>query len=337
MLSFSVIIPVHNAELSITACIESCLHQSGFEVEILCIDDASTDGSVGLIGSLMQNHREIRLIRHTENLGPCESRIDGMRLARKDYILFLDADDALEKDAFTTIAAHSSNGSIELLKFGYTETPSGRKVFSKKIENPSDRIRAYLSSSDRLSPEVWTKAYSKELVARVLQAIEPCRAYLAEDVYISVVFAHQCRSGAFIDKALVRYSTASGGTAIKNASESVLERCLSSYKHVIQALSRYFNKHAPEFSPLVKDFERSCIADFFHNRIGRGNTGKDENRTLISRLDDYFARDSLASYFTDIQLESENYGYWFNKKLSFAGKLKRSAQYMRTLFSGDFA
>ena len=66
MISFSIIIPVHNAAPFIKGSIESCLVESEFQVEVLCIDDASTDGSVEIIEALMHVHQQIQLIRHTK-------------------------------------------------------------------------------------------------------------------------------------------------------------------------------------------------------------------------------------------------------------------------------
>ena len=219
-----------------------------------------------------------------------------------------------------------------MLKFGYTEYPSGKSILSNKIENRSDRIRAYLSSSDRLSPEVWTKAYSIDLVRRVLNVLAPCPAFISEDVYLSVVFAHQCITDSFIDKTLIRYNTGSGGTARKNVSEKSLERSLNSYKAVIAALEKYFKLFAPEFIHLLHDYEVSCISDFIHNRIGKGNTGKAENRSLLANMDAYFSRDSLVSYFSSIQLESEAYRYWFKKCMSLLARVKRLFKYAKYLF-----
>lgn len=90
-MDLSVIIPVYNAGALINRCLDSVFSQQGkYEIEVICIDDGSTDNSVELIKS--RNEKNITLLRQ-ENAGPAVARNKGMQAATGKYMAYLDADD----------------------------------------------------------------------------------------------------------------------------------------------------------------------------------------------------------------------------------------------------
>ena len=90
-MDLSVIIPVYNAALLIDRCIDSIIAQQGnYNVEIICVDDGSTDNSVELIKS--RKEQNITLLQQ-ENAGPAKARNKGMHVAKGRYMAYLDADD----------------------------------------------------------------------------------------------------------------------------------------------------------------------------------------------------------------------------------------------------
>ncbi len=92
----SVVIPLYNKETSIAQSLNSILSQSYQNFEVVIVDDGSTDSSVSIVEAM--NDSRIRLIRQ-ENGGPSKARNEGVKIAKGDWILFLDADDELLPDA----------------------------------------------------------------------------------------------------------------------------------------------------------------------------------------------------------------------------------------------
>lgn len=90
----SVIIPVFNAEKYIAQCLRSVQEQDVEDLEVICVDDGSTDGSAAMVEELAARDPRIRLIRQ-ENRSAGAARNHGMRYARGKYLHFMDADDAL--------------------------------------------------------------------------------------------------------------------------------------------------------------------------------------------------------------------------------------------------
>jgi len=101
-LGLSVIIPVYNVSEYIVECIQSIIKEDpeGSFLELIIINDCSTDDSIQKIQSYIQHHDFIRLIQHKENKGLGESRNTGMRLATKSHITFIDSDDHIQSGTY---------------------------------------------------------------------------------------------------------------------------------------------------------------------------------------------------------------------------------------------
>ena len=89
----SVIIPVYNAERSLRTCLASVLGQTLRSLEVICIDDGSTDGSFSLMKSVAEADRRLKVVRQG-NAGAGPARNAGLRMVHGEYVAFMDADDA---------------------------------------------------------------------------------------------------------------------------------------------------------------------------------------------------------------------------------------------------
>ena len=88
----SIIVPVYNVESYLAQCLDSLIEQTLTDIEILCLDDGSTDGSPELLDAYAAKDARIRAL-YRENCGVAETRNVGVGLARGEYILFVDSDD----------------------------------------------------------------------------------------------------------------------------------------------------------------------------------------------------------------------------------------------------
>lgn len=99
----SVIIPMYNAEKYIEQAIDSVLDQTFKDVEVIVINDCSTDGSLELVRSRYENNPRVRLLHNRINRGVAKTRNIGMRAANGKYIALLDADDAYLPNMLETL------------------------------------------------------------------------------------------------------------------------------------------------------------------------------------------------------------------------------------------
>ena len=113
----SVIIPVYNVEKYLDACLNSVLSQTMQGIEIICVDDGSTDSSPAILDRYAARHDNLRLLRK-ENGGQSAARNDALRIARGEYILFVDSDDELTgADSIARMCARADETRSDLLIF----------------------------------------------------------------------------------------------------------------------------------------------------------------------------------------------------------------------------
>lgn len=98
-MKLSVVIPVYNVESSLERCVASVLSQRGVDMEVVLVDDGSTDGSLALCRKLMTTDSRVRLIAKA-NGGLSSARNAGVEVACGDYITFVDSDDYLSDGVF---------------------------------------------------------------------------------------------------------------------------------------------------------------------------------------------------------------------------------------------
>ncbi|MGH7124252.1 MAG: glycosyltransferase family 2 protein, partial [Stellaceae bacterium] len=102
----TVVIPCFNAARVLPAAVESVLAQGDVGVEILLVDDCSTDETPAIARSLASRHANITVLAHAANAGPGPARNTGLRHARSDFVCFLDADDAYLPGFFGAALRH---------------------------------------------------------------------------------------------------------------------------------------------------------------------------------------------------------------------------------------
>jgi len=112
----SIVIPVFNKVRFLEECVQSAIAQRGVGVEVICIDDASTDGSADLLDDLCRGRAGVRLARNAQNLGPGAARNRGISLATGEFVRFLDADDLLPPDSSAVLYESAIRHSADLVR-----------------------------------------------------------------------------------------------------------------------------------------------------------------------------------------------------------------------------
>ena len=120
MLRFSIVIPVYNAERTLSECLDSASGQTFTEIEIICVNDGSSDDSKSILDRHSRKDTRIRVIDQ-ENSGPSRARNTGIEAATGDFLIFLDSDDMLESTACERISKTIDNdATIDAVVFGWS-------------------------------------------------------------------------------------------------------------------------------------------------------------------------------------------------------------------------
>ena len=129
MKKVSVIIPMFNSEKYIVECLNSVINQTYHNLEIIVIDDCSTDNSINLVNSLKD--KRINLIKMKKNSGVSKARNKGVNKATGDYICFLDSDDVWNLDKITKQVSFIEQNNYEFIYSSYTIHNSKKDKFVK--------------------------------------------------------------------------------------------------------------------------------------------------------------------------------------------------------------
>ncbi|MEY8216238.1 MAG: glycosyltransferase family A protein, partial [Colwellia sp.] len=91
----SIVIPVYNASEYIAETLDSAISQTYKSIEIICVDDCSTDNSAEIITNYIKKYSQIKYVKNNENMGACVTRNKGIEIAKGEFILPFDADDMI--------------------------------------------------------------------------------------------------------------------------------------------------------------------------------------------------------------------------------------------------
>lgn len=161
MKKISIIVPIYNEEENLRKCIESLINQTYKELEIILINDGSTDKSKEIIESF----KDKRIVAiHKKNTGISDTRNIGIGKSTGDYIMFVDSDDYLELNCIERLIETAEKENSEIVMFNYyLETPSKRiEIKLPKIEARNLKEDKDLLTKIHLGP--CTKIFKSELI-----------------------------------------------------------------------------------------------------------------------------------------------------------------------------
>jgi len=128
----SVIIPVYNAEKFLHKSIESVINQSYKDIELILVNDGSTDGSEMICNNYAVADKRIKLVSQ-KNSGPAAARNTGIRYATGDLAFFLDADDLIEKNALEILAEKYNQYQPDLVMANFSKLENNGKIIKQSV------------------------------------------------------------------------------------------------------------------------------------------------------------------------------------------------------------
>lgn len=116
MYKISVIIPIYNTEKYLAKCLDSICNQTLSDVEIICINDCSTDNSLGFLEQYAKNDKRIKIINFEQNKGVSAARNSGIEIAQGEFIGFIDSDDYIDLDFFENLYNKAKETCADVVK-----------------------------------------------------------------------------------------------------------------------------------------------------------------------------------------------------------------------------
>lgn len=180
----SIIMPVYNAEKFLDISIPSVLNQDYKDIELILINNGSTDKSLELCKKYSQSDGRVVLI-NLDHKGIASARNAGLKAAKGEYITFVDSDDWIEKDIYTYLINILDKSDVDFAECGHYN------VFDDGIEYKQEKIEVYCDRKEALNSFVdvygtvtwllWDKVYRREIAKNIVFGTE-----LAEDMLFNL-------------------------------------------------------------------------------------------------------------------------------------------------------
>lgn len=199
----NIVIPVYNIESYIGNCLNSLINQTYSNIEIICIDDGSSDGSAGIIKAMAAKDARIKYF-FQENSGVSAARNFGLHKATGDYITFVDGDDYLHNRAIELFVDCALKTGADMVFADYVETSSldhAMPTLSEPVYKEFSFTGQSIEREDLLKP-VWAKLI-KSSVAKSQQFNR--EYYICEDVNYTVKLINESKNIYFINEGLYYY------------------------------------------------------------------------------------------------------------------------------------
>lgn len=212
----SIIIPVYNAEPYLEDCLDSVLGQTHEDIQVILVDDASTDGSLAVCRRYAELDRRIVLLENGTNVGQVGSYKRGFQESAGSYIGFVDSDDWIEPDMYETLLRAIEQTGADVSVCGlWQELPGGNRSVEKPFETGligGEALRRSLydvhASGNDLLPSIGlyrcNKLFKKSLVASNIQYADPL-VRVFEDNNLVIPILADCEILATVDKPLYHY------------------------------------------------------------------------------------------------------------------------------------
>lgn len=254
----SIVIPIYNAEKYLHQTISSCTDQTLKDIEIICVNDCSTDKSKQIIEEFAKGDPRVRLVDHEKNLGVGLARKSGIVLTTGTYIMFLDADDYLAYDACKIAYQSILKQETDILQFG-TEVFATAKVSKDELGGVRNLLRPHdgvlrcekqgelnklCFEKELFGYTLWNKIYAGEIVRKVVNYYAEERFNLAEDLYMFYLIAMFSRSYSSIADELYCYRFGAGITGGKRITNRTIENWIKE-----GLIHKYLQEFSASFDP----------------------------------------------------------------------------------------
>jgi len=254
----SIIIPVYNAEKTLSYCLNSILEQTYKNFEIILINDGSVDKSLKIISEYKSKHPEVIRTFSQRNLGVATARNNGIKYAKGKYLFFIDNDDYIEKDYIELFTKEIEKTKVDLVIGGFKRVSTEGKVIYKRIPQNTEWSKYMF-----LTP--WARIYKRK--ALIDNDIKFLKMNIGEDVYINILSYIKLKVSIFD---YVGYNWVNNRTSVSNT----LHKGFNKKVEIIEMLEAIHNVTEKNALPEKKQtlieyfFTKTCI--FYILYSGKG-------------------------------------------------------------------
>lgn len=222
-MQISVVIPVYNTSSYLARCIDSIFEQDLKDVELIFIDDYSTDNSFEVLNQCLKGRESenLTIVKNPKNLGSGETRNKGISLAKGDYVIFVDSDDYVTSDYFQVLK-NAIESRPDIVVFDMTEIWSNKTVL-KHVNLPDSPLESVeLLLLNKMHNSLCNKMFKRSMFLkhdiRITKGLS-----MFEDKSICFKLFYYAKSQLYIDKSLYFYDRSRENSLTKVFKESNIQ------------------------------------------------------------------------------------------------------------------
>ena len=214
----SVIMPIYNTEKYLVQCLESVINQTLKEIEIVCVNDGSTDGSLEILSKYQKKDKRIKII-NKQNTGYGDSMNEGIREANGEYIGIVEPDDFVQHDMFEKLYKVAKRKNVDIVKSNYIEFDETSekfvqicpevKLYNKRLNKTDSRIFKAVMNT-------WTGIYKKSFLIenQILHNTSPGASFQDTGFWFQTMA--MANSVWFVNKAFYHHRMDNPNSSINN-------------------------------------------------------------------------------------------------------------------------
>ena len=242
----SIIVPIYNVERYLSLCLDSCIKQTLYDIEIICVNDGSTDNSLAIAEEFAKIDNRIRIISKP-NGGLSSARNTGLDNATGKLIIFLDSDDYIARNACERIWCESLEAPTDIIVFGTEIIPTTPRASQWHYDVLHVRTHRYFGFEPKVlfnepsaKPFVWRQAYSKEFIDKHNLRFDNNTKYGEDMVFQLEAFPHGTNFSFIADKLYV-YRWCRKGSLMASFRYDIDER-MDRHFEIIETISDYWKE-----------------------------------------------------------------------------------------------
>lgn len=265
MCKVSVLIPIYNVEKYLRQCLDSVVNQTLKDIEIICINDGSTDSSLQIINEYTDRGSRIKVI-NKENTGYGHSMNQGLKLAQGDYIGIVESDDFADLNMFETLYRTAQGVGAEVVKSNYWSQVRNQFVFAEYLKDQKyEQIFSPRRDNPQIFncfPNIWSGIYSRKfLIKNNINFNETPGASYQDVAFIFKVWA--CAEKVFLMKeAFLHYRRDNPNASVKSKNKAYcifdefkeIKKFLSEHRDFSDPCNYVFSTY--KYKEFVSNFNR---------------------------------------------------------------------------------
>ena len=312
----SVIIPVYNKETYLKECLESVLLQTLKEIEIICIDDGSTDRSSDILRMFQDRDSRIKIITHSQNKGIIQARKTALIEAQGDFISFVDADDLAEPNMCEELYEKAVSKNADFVQCN-AEVYDPENILQPDIFNMYNRDlnngkaatlegkEIFQNLHQQIRVNLFLSLYKISVYKEVIPFITKNAPKRGDDDLLSFLFSYFSSKYVFLDKILYKYRANESSSNVNRISYEIAKSQIVGRAAVIQYAKSFVRKVNGNWDITERPFSffsyalTKYAANFIERYVQDGGTRKnklvqlfcdtfesDTNLFMIKRLED---------------------------------------------------